>query len=290
MERKEKQTKFLGGITGKLLLATLVLMQSQTLSGYNRADFGCLIDWAGSNSILRRFNVFPEGYVGDLSGANLSNLNLSQAQLCGVNLSGANLSGAKLSGADLSGADLSDANLQAADLFLTKFCGANLSGANVTGTRSFPLKPKRIRSLNIFNAQGFSQVGRQQLLDNGAIEEAPPEEEPARNADAFELRRLREQLGRMTIDERDDALELRRLREQIVYVQRERDDALTAAVATCPICEASANLEPLDVAERKTWIHLKCCGRLLHKKCLLDRNGETQCPYCQVLAQPNSFA
>ncbi|MCK4517927.1 hypothetical protein KAT92_04065, partial [Candidatus Babeliales bacterium] len=77
--------------------------------------------------------------------------------------------------------------------------------------------------------------------------------------------------------------------EQLAYVQRERDDALTAAGATCPICEASANLEPLDVAERKTWIHLKCCGRLLHKKCLLDSNGEPLCPYCRNPAEPNPF-
>ncbi|MCK4517799.1 pentapeptide repeat-containing protein, partial [Candidatus Babeliales bacterium] len=208
MERKEKQTKFLGGITGKLLLATLVLMQSQALSGYNRADFGLLIDWAGSNSLFRRYKVFPEGYGGDLSGANLSNLNLSHVKLCGMNLSGANLSGADLTSADLSGADLSDANLQAADLFLTKFCGANLSGANVTGARSFPMKTKRIRSLNIFNAQGFSQVGRQRLLDNGAIEEAPPEEELERNADELELRRLREQLVHVQRERRDDALGL----------------------------------------------------------------------------------
>ncbi|MCK4517133.1 pentapeptide repeat-containing protein [Candidatus Babeliales bacterium] len=162
MKRERKQTKLIGSTTSKLLLAILVLMQSQILSAYKPADLNTLNYWMNSN---RRNNaVFPVGYKANLTRAYLREADLTRAKLGGADLTEANLRDADLREADLReanlmGADLMGANLIGADLswaYLSKayLSKADLSGANLTeaNLRDADLREADLRGANLMGA------------------------------------------------------------------------------------------------------------------------------------------
>jgi uncharacterized protein YjbI with pentapeptide repeats len=111
--------------TGHVLVYPADLARSDTV-GKHRVPWCIDVDTFDPTALIR------DGFLANLSWANLSGADLSWANLSGANLSRADLSGADLSGANLSGANLSWANLSGANLSWADLSWANLSGANLS--------------------------------------------------------------------------------------------------------------------------------------------------------------
>lgn len=156
----------------------------------------------GRLDALQELNADGVPLVGvDVSGAYLQTIQLEKAKLVRANFSATDARMADFRGADFSDASLRGANfrqgnfsnakmqrvdLQDADLFGADLSGADLSGASLANAdlRNTNLSNFRwrdiaaIKSANIASVQNAPEGFRAWALQNGAVEQSTPEQEP----------------------------------------------------------------------------------------------------------------
>jgi hypothetical protein len=115
----------------------------------------------------------------NMSAADLRRCILVSADLAFADLHDANFRGGNLENASLSNADLKDADLVGSDLAGADLTEADLSGADLRSVNLSLVKWKAIKSIKSANIAGVKAAPEgfvQWALQNGAVENAQPEE------------------------------------------------------------------------------------------------------------------